>query len=118
VTTSLAQRVSLGAYFYQGQDVTGRARGIPPASQLPPQTPTGLPPRTESQVKSKSDAFGREPVVRRVQTMAEAVQFINSLDPKTDNPADDQALIYAFAKAMDPESVVREGEYATCRNTR
>ncbi len=30
-----------------------------------------------------------------------------------DNATDNQALIYAFAKAMDPDSVVREGEYAT-----
>ena len=30
-----------------------------------------------------------------------------------DNATDNQALIYAFAKAMDPDSVVREWEYAT-----
>jgi len=31
----------------------------------------------------------------------------------TKSPTDDISLVYAFAKAMDPGSVVREGEYAT-----
>lgn len=73
----------------------------------------GLAPRVETTVRGLSDRFSREPVVRRATTMAEAAQFVRSLDVKTKNPADQQALIYAFAKVMDPESVVREGEYAT-----
>lgn len=73
----------------------------------------GLPPPTQRRVDSKGKAFDAQPVVKRVQTMAESVSFANSLDPNTTNPADDQALIYAFAKAMDPDSVVREGEYKT-----
>jgi hypothetical protein len=73
----------------------------------------GLPPRVQSQVTAQASGFDRQPIVKRIQPMAEAVEFANSLDPRTTNPADDQALIYAFAKAMDPESVVREGEYAT-----
>ncbi len=72
-----------------------------------------LPVPTQRRVDALAKGFDSQPTVRRVQTMAEAVNFVNSLDPKTVNPADDQALIYAFAKAMDPESVVREGEYAT-----
>jgi hypothetical protein len=74
---------------------------------------TGLPPRVSRQVDAQAKGFDSQPVVKRTQTMAEAVSFANSLDPNTKNPADDQALIYAFAKAMDPDSVVREGEYAT-----
>jgi len=72
-----------------------------------------LPPRVETTVRGLATAFRNEPAVKRVVTMAEAVNFVNSLNLNTTNPADDQALIYAFAKAMDPESVVREGEYAT-----
>jgi hypothetical protein len=72
-----------------------------------------LPPGVRSRVDAKAKGFDSQPVVKRVQTQAEAVSFANSLDPNTKNPADDQALIYAFAKAMDPDSVVREGEYAT-----
>jgi hypothetical protein len=72
-----------------------------------------LPPNVQRRVDAKSKAFDSQPAVKRTQTMAEAVLFADNLDPNTKNPADDQALIYAFAKAMDPDSVVREGEYAT-----
>lgn len=72
-----------------------------------------LPDRVMRRVESKSKAFDSQPAVKRTQTMAEAVSFADGLNPHTQNPADDQALIYAFAKAMDPDSVVREGEYAT-----
>lgn len=74
---------------------------------------TTLPPRVQQRVDAKGKEFNAQPVVKRVQLMAEAVTFADGLDINTTNPADDQALIYAFAKAMDPESVVREGEYAT-----
>ena len=72
-----------------------------------------LPPRVSQQVQSQAKAFDTNQVVKNTQTIAEAAQFVQSLDPNTKNPAEDQALIYAFAKAMDPNSVVREGEYAT-----
>lgn len=70
-------------------------------------------PQVQRRIDQKARAFDSLPIVKKTQTMAEAVSFADGLDPKTTNPADDQALIYAFAKAMDPESVVREGEYAT-----
>jgi hypothetical protein len=72
-----------------------------------------LPAPVQRRVDAKASAFDRQPVVKKIQPMAEAVAFAESMDVNTKNPADDQALIYAFAKAMDPESVVREGEYAT-----
>lgn len=53
------------------------------------------------------------PLTKRFVTINEGVQFVNSMPNNSQNPADDQGLIYAFAKAMDPESVVREGEYKT-----
>lgn len=61
----------------------------------------------------EADQFQNEPTVKKFNTVTEAVQFSKSLKDDTKNPQDDQALIYAFAKAMDPESVVREGEYST-----
>ena len=76
-------------------------------------TSSDLPPRVATRVDSKVRAFDANPLVKRIVTQAEAVQFIRLLDINTENPADDQGLIYAYAKAMDPESVVREGEYAT-----
>jgi hypothetical protein len=69
--------------------------------------------RTQGRVDRMSRGFDQLPLVKTTQKMSEAVAFANSLDPHTKNPGDDQALIYAFAKAMDPDSVVREGEYAT-----
>jgi hypothetical protein len=72
-----------------------------------------LPPTIQRRVDAKAKGFDAQPAVKRTATMAEAVAFADSLDPNTKNPADDQAIIYAFAKAMDPDSVVREGEYAT-----
>jgi hypothetical protein len=82
------------------------------AAQSAKQT-TGLAPRIQTQVSAKQRGWESQAIVKRTQTMAEAVNFVNGLSPTTSNPADDQALIYAFAKVMDPESVVREGEYAT-----
>lgn len=73
----------------------------------------GLSTSAQRRVDAKAKAFDAQPAVKRAATMAESVSFANGLDPNTKNPADDQALIYAFAKAMDPDSVVREGEYAT-----
>jgi len=72
-----------------------------------------LPPSVLTRVQSRISKFDNLPAVKNTQTMAEAANFAQGLNPNTKNPADDQALIYAFAKAMDPNSVVREGEYAT-----
>jgi hypothetical protein len=74
---------------------------------------SAYPPAVTRRIDAIVKGFDAQPVVKKAQTMAEAVGFAQGLDPNTKNPADDQALIYAFAKAMDPESVVREGEYAT-----
>ena len=101
-----------GKYFdLAGQEVTDIAP-IPPASAA--SGPAGtLPPATMRRVDAKSRGFDTQAIVKTIQKQAEAVSFVNSLDLNTTSPADDQALIYAFAKAMDPDSVVREGEYAT-----
>jgi hypothetical protein len=60
-----------------------------------------------------ADKFDSNVITKNFAKMSEAINLVNSLSDTTTNPADDQALIYAFAKAMDPDSVVREGEYAT-----
>ena len=74
---------------------------------------SGPKPPSDQRIDRIGNNFKTESVVKKAQTMAEAVDFVKSLDMETKNPSDDQALIYAFAKVMDPESVVREGEYAT-----
>ena len=74
-----------------------------------------LPARQQTRVDSVAKGFDSQPIVKRAQTLAENLGFVESISIDTTNPSDDQALIYAFAKAMDPESVVREGEYATAK---
>ncbi len=72
-----------------------------------------LPPKIQQMVNNQSRAFDASPVVKRAQLAAEVTDFVNSLDVNTKNPADDMGLIYAYAKSQDPESAVREGEYAS-----
>jgi hypothetical protein len=59
--------------------------------------------------------FQNSPIVQNYNTIGEGYNFVRRLNNNTQNPADDQALIYALAKALDPGSVVREGEYATAQ---
>lgn len=66
-----------------------------------------------STINSIASSFDNEPIVKNFNVLNEGYQFAKGLSNTTTNPADDQGLIYAFAKAMDPNSVVREGEYST-----
>jgi len=75
----------------------------------------GLTPATATAVRSQVSAFKSEPMITNFSTIQEGYNFAKSLSDTTKNPADDQALIYALAKALDPGSVVREGEYATAQ---
>lgn len=100
-----AERGSIALRVRKEIAAAGRAPAAPSDGSLPP--------RMQTQVNGIASAFRSEPVVKRTNTIAEAVSFVQSLPQNSNSPADDQALIYAFAKAMDPESVVREGEYAT-----
>lgn len=74
-----------------------------------------LPKNLVTPVQSLAGQFDSEQAVKNFQTIGEGYQFVSGLSNKTTNPADDQALIYALAKALDPNSVVREGEYATAQ---
>lgn len=80
-----------------------------------PQLYTGLKPATATAVRSQVGAFKTEPLVQNFGVIQEGRNFAGSLANDTKNPADDQALIYSLAKALDPGSVVREGEYATAQ---
>lgn len=74
---------------------------------------SGLSTQTQTTVRGIAGNFDNEQQVKNFQQVQSANGKIQSIDNGTKNPADNQALIYAFAKAMDPNSVVREGEYAT-----
>lgn len=70
--------------------------------------------RHERRINQISDQYDRNPIVKRMNIVAEGYDLAKRLSGNPNRSStDDQALIYAFAKAMDPESVVREGEYAT-----
>ena len=76
---------------------------------------SGLSSSTSTAVRSKVTKFSSEPIVQNFATIQEGHNFAQSISDNTTNPADDQALIYSLAKALDPGSVVREGEYATAQ---
>lgn len=76
---------------------------------------SGLSSATATAVRSKVGKYSSEPLVQNFATIQEGYNFAKSIDTKTTNPADDQALIYSLAKTLDPGSVVREGEYATAQ---
>ena len=63
----------------------------------------------------EGDKFASQPIVKKYNEIISAANFINAADPNTQNPASHQAIIYNFAKMLDPDSVVREGEYATVK---
>jgi hypothetical protein len=80
-----------------------------------PQLYSGLSTGTATAVRSVVSKYGSEPTIQNFATIQDGYNFAKSIDTKTKNPADDQALIYSLAKTLDPGSVVREGEYATAQ---
>lgn len=94
--------------FYTFNPATGeyKASGFGPTS-------TRLPGPIQTRVQGIASQFDTEQVVKNFNQIAQAKAFVDSIPNNTQNPSDDQGLIYSFAKIMDPDSVVREGEYAT-----
>jgi len=77
-------------------------------------TTGGLTNPQSARVMQIANQFDGEPNVKRFNTIQEAQSLVSKLGTGAGaNSTDDQALVYAFAKAMDPDSVVREGEYNT-----
>jgi len=75
----------------------------------------GLTSTTATAVRSIVSGFKSEPQLTNFATIQDGYNFTQMISNDTKNPADDQALVYALAKALDPGSVVREGEYATAQ---
>jgi hypothetical protein len=63
-------------------------------------------------VNTLQSDFYSSPVAKNFDLTQWAYEVAKNV-AKWNNATDNQALIYAFAKAMDPDSVVREWEYAT-----
>lgn len=73
----------------------------------------GLSTQMIGKVLTVADQFDGEQVVKDYNTTATQVNYIKNLG---DKPTDDIARVYAFAKVMDPNSAVREGEYKTVQD--
>ncbi len=74
---------------------------------------SGYSTQTLTKVQQIAGQFDNEQSVKNYQVVSEGKSFLDSIPNNTKNPADQQGVIYAFAKIMDPNSVVREGEYNT-----
>ena len=61
------------------------------------------------------ESFGSTDIVKKYNATVDGINLINGIDVNTQNPSDHQTIVYAFAKSLDPESVVREGEYETIK---
>lgn len=87
---------------YQNEDANRKAiqQGLTP-SQI------------NSTVNTIAGAFDNEPIVKEYNTVKTT---LDALKRAGSSPTDDIQRIYAFAKIMDPNSVVREGEYKTVQD--
>ena len=77
-------------------------------------------PKTDPAFSKEQDLrkeYNMLPVIKNLPTIQGALERIQT-GAKDTSAVGDMALIYGFMKMMDPESVVREGEYATAENAR
>jgi hypothetical protein len=76
---------------------------------------SGLSSQGASRVNSLADKFDASPIVKNFNTVQasalKANEILNDLKGRRATAGDDMTLMYLFAKAQDPESVVRESEY-------
>lgn len=92
---------------YQNMDANRKAKVAAAA------TGSGYNSATVTKIQQIAGNFDNEQSVKSYQVVAEGKSFLDSIPDTTRNPSDQQGVIYAFAKIMDPNSVVREGEYNT-----
>jgi hypothetical protein len=76
---------------------------------------SGLPVSIQGKIISQSDKFNTSDIVKKYNATLDAINIVNGISPTSKNTADHQAIVYAFAKSLDPDSVVREGEYETIK---
>lgn len=82
---------------------------------------SGLSTAGANRVNKLADAFDSHPLVKTYNEMQRAALDVQALGKNIEankgvaKAGEDLQLVYMMAKAMDPESVVREGEYATAQ---
>lgn len=104
-------------------------QGGPTFIPAPPKIPTPSSPPSALEIQKygtsvSNEAFDQAAKLRteyagdqRVKDfLAVTPGYVSALETSP-NPQGDMSLIYAFAKMMDPNSVVRESEFATAANT-
>lgn len=74
---------------------------------------TGLDNATTIRVQAIASQFDGEQIVKDYNAIAQSIDAVRNAG---DTPTDDIQRVYAFAKIMDPNSVVREGEYKTIQD--
>lgn len=72
-------------------------------------------PKDKEGEQSLRKEYNSLPITKDTNSMRSSVQRINSA---SDNAQGDLSLIYGYMKTLDPQSVVREGEFATAENSR
>lgn len=85
-----------------------RPEGIP-AGGIGGKWPEGLKDKITEEAKLR-EQWRR--VIEPTMALKQATDMLMSLDPKTNSGVGDVAAVYQFIKALDPTSVVREGEMA------
>lgn len=72
--------------------------------------------RRYTRIERLRNEFNDRPDVRRFFMMRDATRQIQRLS-ESDSAQNDMAIIFSFMRALDPTSVVREGEFANAQNT-
>ncbi len=75
----------------------------------------GLSASLQGRIMTLANGFGSSDIVKRFNATADSLNIVNGISASSKNPSDHQTIVYAFAKSLDPDSVVREGEYATIK---
>jgi len=74
---------------------------------------SNLSPATKTRVDKYVLDFENQPEVKDYSIIKSQLEWAREYAKESGSNTDDQALIYTFAKVMDPGSVVRESEYGT-----
>lgn len=76
--------------------------------------------KIEGEARAQNSTYGGKQEIQDLRKVQSAFfKMQNVLNPnKPPNPQQDQAAIFSFMKVLDPQSTVREGEYATTENAR
>lgn len=77
------------------------------------QTLKKIPERDQKRIDSYSDDYTKNPNVQSAFKFSPLLRQYSNIDVKNLSSSQRQGIISDYAKALDPDSVVREGEYAT-----